>query len=117
MCEKLCVNPKQFRQIQFWSSISFAEIDREYIDESGCLFYLYDIIPDKKNIPIELEIKEGVRYVLDRLSPKERDIITSYYLKGNKMREIANKYWISEARVSQIVHAALRKGRDLLLAS
>lgn len=51
--------------------------------------------------------------VLDRLPERERDIIKSHYVEGIAFVDIARKYGVSDARISQLHSRAIKLLKEL----
>ena len=66
---------------------------------------------------IEKENKEELIKALDKLSEKERLVVTLYYYEELKLKEIAGILNVSEARVCQINSKALMKLKTILSQS
>jgi len=62
------------------------------------------------------EIQELLWSCMDQLSERERQMLVLYYYKGLTMEDIGAVLGVSEARVSEIHSAALRKARSHLQA-
>ncbi len=60
---------------------------------------LYDREPE---VRLTAERRDEVQFMLDRCSPREREIMTCYYLEDMPMPAIARRLGISSSRVSQI---------------
>jgi len=60
--------------------------------------------PDEDVINGEL-MAQAVKWI-ERLPPKEQEVITQYYLKGRKLLDIGEEFGVTESRVSQILHSA-----------
>lgn len=50
---------------------------------------------------------------LDRLPPRERDIIKAHYVDGISFKDIADKYGVTQPRISQIHSKALERLKEL----
>ncbi|MGB6521446.1 MAG: sigma-70 family RNA polymerase sigma factor, partial [Candidatus Cybelea sp.] len=72
---------------------------------------------DDSDVTFDLERDEQraelVRAV-ESLPPQERTVITLYYFKGQRLREIKAALGVSESRVSQIHSVAVAHLRQLL---
>lgn len=59
------------------------------------------------------KVEQAYKNLKTRLSPKEKDVVASYYgLDGNvrhSLREIGEKYQVTRERIRQIKVVALRK--------
>jgi RNA polymerase sigma factor for flagellar operon FliA len=70
----------------------------------------FDHPPSTAALPIDAMIHEetrvAVREVIRRLPPKQRDVVTSYFYRAIRLREIGTTLGISESRVSQILRQA-----------
>ena len=58
-----------------------------------------------KNILINIELEEGY----DRLSKREKDIISLYYLEGYKDEEIAKIYGVCRQSVNESRQKGIKK--------
>lgn len=61
----------------------------------------------------QTEAERKARRMIVSLSPKERFVVSAYWLRGRKMREIAEVLGLTEARVSQINKRALEALRHM----
>lgn len=64
-----------------------------------------------RDLQEQTEDERKARRMIVSLSPKERFVVSAYWLRGRKMREIAEVLGLTEARVSQINKRALQKLR------
>ena len=60
------------------------------------------------------ELKEHLVHAIDRLSDRERLVISLYYTEHLKLKEIAEVMSVTESRVSQIHSQALLKLKNTL---
>ena len=58
------------------------------------------------------ERKEHLEYILDRLPPQEKNVMTLYYLEGLGMKQIAHEMGLTTGRISQIHKTTLRKLKE-----
>jgi RNA polymerase sigma factor FliA len=101
---------------------SFAATAQSYQPPKTDIFYDAESeasIEDKHaRLPDEIcesqQLTERVRSSLEHLSNKEREIVSLYYFEDRTSAEIAEKLRRSEARVSQIHSAALKKLERIL---
>jgi len=84
-----------------YSNIS---LNRSVDDEDG--YMLYEVIPDKTEIPDETaeknEIKELMFKAIKQLDERDRLILTLYYFENLNYKEIASVLNITVSRVSQV---------------
>jgi RNA polymerase primary sigma factor len=69
----------------------------------------------------EMERAEAIRFLMDYLNQRERNIITEYYgLDGNKpktLEEIGVEYGLTKERIRQIKNTSFKKMRSVALAT
>lgn len=73
-------------------------------------------IPDPDNSPekslLSMELNESLRANIALLRDREQEVLDLYYRQDLSMKEIAQRFGVSEPRVSQIHASAIRKLRD-----
>jgi RNA polymerase sigma factor (sigma-70 family) len=55
-----------------------------------------------------------VRQFVDKLPAKEREVVTSYYLDGKRLADVATERGVTGARISQILKAARKRLRTMI---
>lgn len=82
--------------------------------DSGDTLYLMDQVSDKKNKEEnwieELSIKEAI----EKLSPREQNIIELRFFEGKTQMEVAEEIHISQAQVSRLEKTALKNMKNHL---
>ena len=53
---------------------------------------------------------------MDKLSPRERDVVEMYYRQGRKLKDIGARLGVTESRVSQVRSAAIASLRRQVVA-
>lgn len=78
-------------------------------------------ISDTYGRSAELEREEAIKFLMDYLNNRERNIITKYYgLDGNKpktLEEIGMEYGLTKERIRQIKNQSFKKMRSIALAT
>jgi len=91
--------------------------DDDYRTEMSDEAYLNDGIERNK----EMERAEAIKFLMDYLNQRERNIITKYYgLDGNKpktLEEIGMEYGLTKERIRQIKNTSFKKMRSIALAT
>ncbi|MBR1425162.1 sigma-70 family RNA polymerase sigma factor [bacterium] len=60
------------------------------------------------------ELKHGILEAIEKLPPREKELIEQKFFKEKKLREIAEEYNISQSRISRIIQTGLdRVKKDL----
>lgn len=71
------------------------------------------IIRDERKTPSEnvefFELRDILTEAVQKLPPREKELIESKFFKEKKLREISEEYGISQSRVSRIIQSALNK--------
>lgn len=73
-----------------------------------------DRAPDVVEKVAREEVLAILKHKLAELPERERTVLALYYLEGLRLREIADVFDVTESRISQIRHAALRTLRSML---
>lgn len=68
-------------------------------------------VPRREHCEMPEDAEQAVAYVLETLTPREKDAIVRHYARMETQREIADAYGVTESRARQIVMKALRKMR------
>ena len=71
------------------------------------------IIKDDKRTPDEnvefAELKFVLKEAINKLPPRERELVECKFFKDKKLREISDEYGISQSRASRIIQSGLNK--------
>lgn len=71
------------------------------------------IIKDERRTPDEnvefAELREVLKEAINKLPPREKELVEAKFFKDKKLREISDEYGISQSRVSRIIQAGLNK--------
>ena len=76
--------------------------------------YVIDQLGDEENSDDAWVENLSLREALDKLNPRERDIIARRFYKGKTQMEIASEIGISQAQVSRLEKAAIDKMRKYM---
>lgn len=91
--------------------------DDDYQTEMGDDHYVSEAFEGNK----ELEREEAIKFLMDYLNQREKNIITKYYgLDGNKpktLEEIGMEYGLTKERIRQIKNTSFKKMRSVALAT
>jgi len=94
-----------------------ATDDDDYRAEMGDDTFLNDGLERNK----EMEQSEAIKFLMDYLNQREKNIITKYYgLDGNKpktLEEIGMEYGLTKERIRQIKNTSFKKMRSVALAT
>lgn len=76
-----------------------------------------EAVPDPRaSVEEEADLRERVRAlasVIERLPPRQADMLVSRYLRGESQKSIAKRHGVHESRVSQCLNQALSLARRL----
>ncbi len=71
------------------------------------------IIKDDRKTPSEcvefIELREVLKAAINKLPPREKELVECKFFKEKKLREISDEYGISQSRVSRIIQSGLNK--------
>ena len=71
------------------------------------------IIKDTRRTPYEnaelAEIGHILREAIEKLPPREKELLESRFFKEKKLREIADEFGISQSRISRIIQSGLNR--------
>lgn len=71
------------------------------------------IIKDDKMTPSEnaelAELRGVLKDAINKLPPREKELVESKFFRDKKLREISEEYGISQSRVSRIIQSGLNK--------
>lgn len=91
--------------------------DDDYQAEMGDDHYVSEAFEGNK----EMEREQAIKFLMDYLNQRERNIITKYYgLDGNKpktLEEIGMEYGLTKERIRQIKNTSFKKMRSVALAT
>lgn len=91
--------------------------DDDYKTEMGDDNFLNDGFESNK----EIEQSEAIRFLMEYLNQREKNVITKYYgLDGNKpktLEEIGMEYGLTKERIRQIKNTSFKKMRSVALAT
>lgn len=76
-------------------------------NDGGDTIYLYDQISNKKE-EYDLDYKLALDRAIDKLKPRERNILESRFIVGKTQMEIAEELGISQAQISRIEKNVIR---------
>ena len=68
-------------------------------------------VPRTEQCEMPEDAEQTIAYILETLTPREKDAIVRHYARMETQREIADAYGVTEPRARQIVMKALRKMR------
>lgn len=71
--------------------------------------------PDKREIVYDEENSKYLDKLLDVITPKQKDIISKYYLREMTLKELGVEYGITKERIRQIKNQGLTKIRKMLV--
>ena len=84
--------------------------------DGGDTLYVMDQISDKKSSEENWIEQLSIGDAIERLSPREKEIITLRFFEGKTQTEVANYIGISQAQVSRLEKNALKIMRSYLTA-
>ncbi|MBV8503223.1 MAG: FliA/WhiG family RNA polymerase sigma factor [Paucibacter sp.] len=99
-----------------WLALQQAEVAEEMASFDEMLGELSDLPSEQRTPEAQLMVTRSLSQALRQLDEREQKVIQLYYEFDASLKEIAAVLDLSEARVSQINKAALRKMRAVLQA-
>jgi len=82
-------------------------------NDGGDTIYLFDQISDKKD-EYDLDIKLALNKAIDKLKPREQQILQDRFVVGKTQMEIAEELGISQAQISRIEKSAINNIKKLI---
>lgn len=82
--------------------------DEPVFNDGGDTLYVIDQVKDKKNTEDRWVRNIALKEAINRLSPRERQIITLRFFDCRTQTEVAKDLGISQAQVSRLEKCALR---------
>lgn len=82
--------------------------------DGGDAVYVMDQVSDKKNLDEAWIEKISLREAMDKLSEREKLIITLRFFRGRTQTEVANEVGISQAQVSRLEKSAIGSMRKYI---
>ena len=82
-------------------------------NDGGDTIYLFDQISDKKD-EYDLDIKLALNKAIDKLKPREQQILQDRFVIGKTQMEIAQDLGISQAQISRIEKSAINNIKKLI---
>ena len=71
------------------------------------------LIKDDRKTPAEsaefAELRAVLKEAINKLPPREKELVEAKFFKDKKLREISDEYGISQSRVSRIIQSGLNK--------
>ena len=71
------------------------------------------LIKDDRKTPAEsaefAELRATLKEAINKLPPREKELVEAKFFKDKKLREISDEYGISQSRVSRIIQSGLNK--------
>jgi RNA polymerase sigma factor FliA len=119
ICTKMSITPAQFREIimdvDHSQMLSFEDLrsftSRYYASEDK----IASVNPEPETTDYDrVEIKELLKVALKELGEREKLVLALYYVEDLSLKEIKQVLDISEARISQIHTAAIKKLKSSL---
>ena len=82
--------------------------------DSGDTLFLMDQVSDKKNKEENWIEDLAIKEAMEKLSPREQNIIELRFFEGKTQMEVAEEIHISQAQVSRLEKTALKNMRNYL---
>ena len=100
-----------------WAQVGSLEASLD--PDGGAVGTLHEIVPDRSAIDPEsaaemAEVRSRLTQAIAELGERERVVTTFYFYEGLTLREIGRALDLTEGRISQILHRALRELRRTL---
>jgi len=87
--------------------------DTLYQDDSDPIYVLDQLCVEKENTPVWLE-NIALKQVLDKLPPREKQVLVLRFFEDKTQSEIAKIMSLSQVQISRIERAALHRLRQIL---
>jgi RNA polymerase sigma factor (sigma-70 family) len=99
------------KKMKSWNSFRLLSLDDHHPDSQS-----FDIADDfsLEDDVIASVSGDNLRSYIDRLLPRDRQIIDRIYFQGYSQRTVAQSYNISESRLSQVRRRALESLRSMI---
>ncbi len=118
LAERMDVPVPHLEKIMQHRQNAFVLSYEEAVHEKGLVASALASNSSREHMPeqsiLQTEMKEQLAKAVDRLSERERLVISLYYTEDLKLREISEVLGVSESRVSQIHSQALLKLRHTI---
>ena len=82
--------------------------------DDGDAIYVMDQVSDTKNTDAKWIENISLSEAMDKLTPREKHILTIRFFEGKTQMEVADEIGISQAQVSRLEKHALRSMRNYL---
>jgi len=126
VCDYLNISVKEFQQmlqeVAVASVCSLEDPIREEESETRMSLLVDDKAVNPESKVHETFLKEALKHGIDKLTPKERTVVSLFYYEDLSLSEIAEVMSLSPSRISQLhskailrLRAALSKQKDQLL--
>ena len=101
----------EVKKMKNWNSFRLLSLDDHHPDSQA-----FDVADDfsLEDDVIASVSGESLRSYIDRLLPRDRQIIDRIYFQGYSQRTVAQSYNISESRLSQVRRRALDSLRNMI---
>jgi RNA polymerase sigma factor for flagellar operon FliA len=108
---RLNIGVKDVKKMKSWNSFRLLSLDDHHPDSQS-----FDIADDfsLEDDVIASVSGDSLRSYIDRLLPRDRQIIDRIYFQGYSQRTVAQSYNISESRLSQVRRRALESLRSMI---
>ena len=83
-------------------------------NDGGDTIYLLDQIADVKEKPSDKDMILSMNQALEKLKPREKEVLVSRYLIGKTQNEIADSLKVSQAQISRIEKSAIKNMKRLM---
>lgn len=83
-------------------------------NDGGDTIYLLDQISDAKDKRVDKDMLIALELALNKIKPREREILLSRYVYGKTQSEIAKSAGVSQAQISRLEKSAIKNMKKLL---
>nr|DAH62211.1 MAG TPA: RNA polymerase sigma factor [Caudoviricetes sp.] len=114
---KMGIKPYRIDQLIFYDSLDFVPVDALIENDEG--EQREAMLIDHKPTPEKVMVHKEFRHVLENsmkiLNPNERQAFELYFYRDMRLREVADRMHITEARACQLKNGAVKKLRRFLV--
>jgi len=83
-------------------------------NDGGDTIYLADQLEDKKDGHYSIDMKIALKSALEKLKPKEKDVLLERYIIGKTQMELAEELGISQAQISRLEKSGLENIKKMM---
>lgn len=115
---KMGIKPYRIDQLIFYDSLAFVPVDAMIENDKGEqreAALLIDHKPTPEKVMVHKEFRHELEDSMKMLNPNERQAVELYFSRDMRLREVADRMHITEARACQLKNGAVKKLRRFLV--